>query len=417
MSASYFDAIIGGVAESISLGGGATAPAITEQQCASLIQRAHRLPGRPCGRAISWLVQRGTGFNWPEQVIEAITWYAVNDPDPSVDAPPIAEVWSDTTTHDRRSHEMDLYTAGINSTRGAAGEAIGRLLLDRPELVDTVHNAVHGVSQDPSIAVRSCAILALLGLLNIDAQKAIAWFKDCVSADPILLKAPYVERFVHYAAYKDCSAIWPTIESMLESGDADVVCAASRQVCLLSLDLEMATQELERVEKGTTEMRKAAAEVYAANVSHKIVGAVCRVRLKPFFTDADDLIRTQAASAFEYIATLDTSAQADLLGAFLDARPGPLALVPVVRALEASPVQLPDLVCRLGELCIETHRDEAGDISKSASAVAMDVSKIVVRLYAHTGDAAIQSRCLSMIDEMERHNFVGLSAELQQLDR
>ncbi len=47
----------------------------------------------------------------------------------------------------------------------------------------------------------------------------------------------------------------------------------------------------------------------------------------------------------------------------------------------------------------------------------MDLSRIVIRLYAHTRDSAIQSRCLDMIDEMERHHFFGLSAELQRLDR
>jgi len=48
---------------------------------------------------------------------------------------------------------------------------------------------------------------------------------------------------------------------------------------------------------------------------------------------------------------------------------------------------------------------------------AVVIAKIVVRLYAQTQDAAIQSRCLSIIDEMERHNFLGVSDELQRLDR
>ncbi|AGP41276.1 hypothetical protein SCE1572_46370 [Sorangium cellulosum So0157-2] len=48
---------------------------------------------------------------------------------------------------------------------------------------------------------------------------------------------------------------------------------------------------------------------------------------------------------------------------------------------------------------------------------AIDLPKIVVRLYAQTEDAAIQSRCLDMIDEMERYYFLGLSDELKRVDR
>jgi hypothetical protein len=47
----------------------------------------------------------------------------------------------------------------------------------------------------------------------------------------------------------------------------------------------------------------------------------------------------------------------------------------------------------------------------------MGIAKIVVRLYAQTEDPAIQARCLSIINEMERHHFLGVSEELQRLDR
>jgi hypothetical protein len=40
-----------------------------------------------------------------------------------------------------------------------------------------------------------------------------------------------------------------------------------------------------------------------------------------------------------------------------------------------------------------------------------------VRLYAQTGDPAIQSRCLDLIDEMEQYHFIGLADELRRLER
>jgi hypothetical protein len=90
---------------------------------------------------------------------------------------------------------------------------------------------------------------------------------------------------------------------------------------------------------------------------------------------------------------------------------------PVVRAIEGSPVQLPDLLCELIERCIEAFRTDAWDISKRSARVVEDLSKIVVRLYAQTENPSIQSRCLGLIDQMERHHFLGLSDELGRLDR
>ena len=48
------------------------------------MQRVHALPGRPCGRSIAYLIEQLGGRDWPEPVLDAVVWYAVNDPDPGV---------------------------------------------------------------------------------------------------------------------------------------------------------------------------------------------------------------------------------------------------------------------------------------------------------------------------------------------
>ncbi|MGA7558976.1 MAG: hypothetical protein WBW12_08670 [Terriglobales bacterium] len=417
---SYFDAIIRGIAGSLDQSKHPNGPRISEDQAASLLRRVDRLPGHPCGRAIAWLVKTGDGVSWPEDVVDVLAWHAINDPNPKEDYWKKSEIddFKDGLVFGDSVRKPDPYSAGINSARGDAAEAIARLLFDRPMLFARLQESVHSLAQDQSISVRSCAIAALLASLNIDHYKAIAWFIECVASDPILLGVPHTRPFVHNAAYRDLNSIWPAVESMLNSEDATVVWAGAAEVCLLGLDdLDVPAQEVGRVETGTTKMREAAAYVYAANVSHQIVGAACRNKLKPFFSDPEVSVRTQAATAFLHIGKIDTAAQSDLLAAFLVSKPGPAALELVVRALESSQVQLPDLVCQLAELCVEAYGKDAGDITKSASASAMGLSKIVVRLYAQTEDPTIQSRSLNIIDEMERHRFLGVSDELRRLDR
>ena len=296
-------------------------------------------------------------------------------------------------------------------------DVVARLLFDRPDRLERLRGAVYSLSHDRSTAVRSCAIRALLAVLDVDPQTAISWFLDCVSAEAAILETHDVERFIRFAGHGSYAAVQPVLDAMLKCTLPGAVEAGSRQTCLLALSLDAAGEDAQRILKGTAIMRKAAAEVYAANAADQNIGATCRRLLIPLFADPDNSVRAAAGTVFRDLASLATPDQAELLQVLLEASPGPAVLASAVHALEDSSVQLPDLVCRLAEACIEAYRAGAGDISSTDPMVARDLSKIVVRLYAQTEDPAIQARCLDLIDEMERHDFFGLSEELQRLER
>lgn len=134
--------------------------------------------------------------------------------------------------------------------------------------------------------------------------------------------------------------------------------------------------------------------------------------------DPDDEVRTKAASALYSLKKLSMQEQSELLEAFLDGKPGLEALNSAVHALEDSPVELPDLVCRLAEECVRTCQHEAGNITRAAGMIGLNLSKIVVRLYAQKGaNPAMQARCLDLIDQMELYDFVGLNDELNRVER
>ncbi len=411
LPASYFDAILRGVADYLTGGKGASTGTTSQSMIGSLVRRVHGLPGRPCGRWLAWLIMKGTGQYRPEDMVDAVAWYALNDPDPDTD------IWKIPAFGGQPYYGGDPHMAGINSTRGAIAGAIATLIFDKHDQFERLQDAVRSLVNDRSIAVRCCAIETLFAVLNLDVQKAISWFRDCISSDPIILETPLAERFVHFAGCRDFAAVSPVIEVMLNSASLKIVEAGSRQVCLLALDVELAEPLAQRIRIGTPTMRKAAAEVYSVNIADDTVGPFCRRVLKPFFADSDDGVRRKAASAFRNLGKLSTTDQANLLAAFLDAAPEKTAWEPVVDALKDSPVQLPDLVCLFSERCVNAYRAEGGDISKAGAGISMYLSKIVVRLYAQTEDRGIQSRCLNLIDEMEKYHFMGLSDELRRLDR
>lgn len=406
----YFDALLLGVAGTPPPGG-SDATDLAVSDVVALIERAHALPGRPCGRWIVHLLDKWSSIEWPLPIIEAIAWYANEDPDPT------EEAWRKRAPSGQFYDGGDPDMSGLNSTRGAAAYAIARLIFAKRDLGNVFRSAVEHLAHDRSVAVRSQAVYPLLALLNTHADLAIEWFVECVSLDPILLKTRFVERFLHYAAFRNYAAIRPVLQQMVASDNKATVEVGARLCCVLALGLEVAKEDAKNVREGNPAMRESAADVYATNVANEEVGSTSRELLLPFFSDTEEAVRTEAATAFHKIGKLETAEQAKLLGAFLDAKPSADALEPVIRAIEDSPVRLPHLVSRLVQVGIEAFKEDASNISKNGAMIAGDLSKIVIRLYTQADDEQIKNRALDAIDEMEQAGFFGLAEELGKIER
>ena len=410
LSGIFFDSIVHGVADSYG-----TSATIPLENIVALLMHVFALPGRPCGKATAWLVQKWKDCDWPDAVLDIVAWHAMHDLDPK------EETWTVLASGGTAYSNGDPYTAGINSTRGAAAKAIGRLLFDKYARFGRLQHAIDSLVHNSSTAVRSCTLLALIAVLSIDVPKAVAWFKECVGGDSAILATPHVSQFIHYAGRDDYAGLRPVLDAMLASSDEKVVDAVAEQICLLGLYVELANTvhpDVERVHRGSVAMRKAAAEVYAHHIDDETVGETCRRNLMPFLQDPDEEVRTKAASALYRLKKLSMQEQSELLEAFLDGKPGLEALNSAVHALEDSPVELPDLVFRLAEECVRTCQYEAGNITKAAGMIGWNLSKIVVRLYAQKeANPAMQARCLDLIDQMELYDFVGLDDELKRVER
>lgn len=407
LSSSYFDHISYGIAAALN----ADKNSVSVDEVASFTRRLHVLPGRPCGRAIAWLVQSVPELAWTEDIFTILAWYATEDPDPV----PTEIQASFSLAESERT--MDVYEQGLNSARGAASEAIGNLIFNRSNWRAQAEPVVRALSGDSSSAVRACAMVAFLAWLNIDLRQAISLFDQAMSGRLELFRTPYVARFIHFAAFRDFEAMRPYLEVMLGAETPRLAYSAAQELCLLSFDVPQAAAWVEGIVDPPVEVRKAFANVYAANVANTVIGQACRSALNRFFSDPDDSVRVQASTAFEHMDALSTQAQEELLDSFLASGPSLLPLIPVVHALVRSPAQLPDLVCRLSETCIAVCQKDGDNPASSGAAIAMDLSKIVVRLYAQTDDETVRSRCLSLIDEMELHNFFGVTNELDGVDR
>ena len=414
MPACYFDNILMGVADAVSQAADGNVPVLVAE-VTPLLERVHALPDRPCGRWIGYLIGRWEGADWPASVLDLVAWYAEHDPSPT------EELWRQQAEGGGTYYNGDPEEQGLNYCRGAIAGAVAGLLFDDPTRAEVLAPTVDRLAHDPSVAVRSRAIEALLAYLNVEPELSIRWFLECVELDPALLEVRPTIRFLRHAAHRDHAAVRPVLRRMLDGPSEKAVRAAAETCCLLELEIPDSAaieEDADGVRRGTSQMRLAAARVYQANVAHDEVGATCRGFVEPLLSDEDDAVRAEAAHAFRHLPELGGTEQRDLLNAFLDTEPTPDSLEPVARALGKSAEKLPDLaVCRLVEVAVTALGDDASSIQKQTASVADAISKIVLRLYAQTNDTEVRCRCLDAIDRMARARVYGLASELERLDR
>ena len=407
ISPRYFSAVLNGLAS----GEGAS---LRFEGIIRVIRRLHELPNRPCGLAVVRAVRAVARERVPPDVIEAVAFYATEGPDPDGDE------W--LTDPARKAGPEELpQTAGINSVRGVAAEAVAALLFADAGRVALLHSAVEALVRDPTLTVRTVAPLPLLAILRDDERRSLELFDIlCAEANPIL-GTQYFEQYINHAIYRSYESVRPILLRMIVSQEADARRAAARQICLAALhdgeSQKTAIEDAARVEGGDSEMRRGAAEIYARNCGQTDVAASCLEKLPRFFADSAAKVRWEAARCFYQIEADELLEHDGLIEAFSTSAAFADEASALLLRLEDMRSPLPGSVCSLGDRAVDTWGSAAGDISTSVSGDAHILSKLIVRFYAQASDDAQRKRALDAIDRMIEVGFYGLQDELSAADR
>src|SRR5206468_60447 len=101
----------------------------------------------------------------PADLLAIVTGIATDAPEPS----------------DDEATARDVDSTGLNSTRGAAALALGRLVHDDPGRLPQLLDALHRLCADPTMPVRAVAVRALVFVLYADEDTAIELFLAAVA--------------------------------------------------------------------------------------------------------------------------------------------------------------------------------------------------------------------------------------------
>ena len=256
----YFEAVLRGLTTKEE---GSRRSGTVDQVCSVLRRIAEvgaQVPGREIASAIGALAEE----TLPDDIVQMLIRVALADPDPESDK------WQDPGSYG------DPVTQAINSARGAAAMALGRLLFADNGLWTCLKPAIERLVEDPVLAVRSVAVESLLAILDSHRRDALACFARLAEgADPIL-GVQFVDRFLHYAIFRDYPAMRPILLRMLQSPHPDTAGAGARHIALAALWVEEARDEGDRLLKLGEEARVGAATIYANNLVNATVGARMR---------------------------------------------------------------------------------------------------------------------------------------------
>jgi hypothetical protein len=228
---------------------------------------------------------------------------------------------------------------------------------------------------------------------------------------------PPFARFAHYAMPTHYVQLRGLLQFALQSEIEDAVQNAARQIILAELsDIDVGTDAAD-IRTGKENMRKAAVGVYAENLSHEVVGTKCAERLEEFFKDDSEAVRREVSSAFFDLSGERLLELQDMIARFIESPCFEVETDRLLHSLKESNVELPHIICRAAERILEFLGEEGAHIFHHGSMIAHDIATLIVRQYEQTTDDATRTRCLELIDRMERKGYLGIADELAKVDR
>ena len=362
----YFEAVLRGLSDTN----------LDIETIVRVVDRCHRIEGRPLGRYICDPIASASQGNVPPEALDLVAWYATDDPDPQ------QELWRTQVSSGKEYYYGgDILTNGINTTRGAAAQAMARLIEIDHKRIAYLQPALEKMVQDPSIAVRSCVAHALLAVLRHDRDLAVELFQQLCNTEDALLQTYFIERFLVFALQTHFQELSQILERMVVSQVPDVASAGARQACLAALDLPKAADIAGRCLSGSEAQKIGAAQVMAANVRTATCRSFCEDALIRLFSDTSADVRTKAAECFLRFEGTQLGEYVDLITQFVSSRAFQQNYYPLLEALEQTTAKLPEITLAACERFVDIAGLATRDTNTRAAWDADIVIKLTLRSY------------------------------------
>ena len=350
----------------------------------------------------------------PHDIVNMLCRIAINPTDPEKDS------WLEPPTHLpwQKPPDPDPVRGPINqaiySARGAAAWSIATLLFANRNRWHLFKPTVEQLITDPVLAVRSVAVQSLLAILDTNREDAIDGFQRLIDDAEPILGSKEIEKFVHYAMFRDYAAMRTTLMKMLQSSGPAAVKVGAGQMVLAGLWMDEAREDADLVLSMGEEARVSAAGIYAHNVSNDSVGRECEERLKVLFLDESRAVRQSAARCWSALEPNELAKRGSLLGAFVDSIDPRDDVTVLVYTLKQLHERLPPEICELAERVVAAYGPKGADFQLREAGAASMLTPLIIRLHEETEEPELRLRVLDVIDDMLWMRFMGMNDQLER---
>lgn len=413
----YFGAILDGITETHgvlpedNLKNAKSPQPLDTDTIFDVLRRVHNLAGHPCGRNITSGIYHLDKRKLPDDAYQILNYYALNDLDPT------EESWQKEASAGRKYYNGDPLSAGINTVRGGAADAVARLLFADIGRWPKLEATVRALAVDKSLAVRSVVLHCLLALMNRDRDLAVELFLQLTNGAEAILGAHSVDEFIHYAVYSHYAKVRPILISMLQLEDEKARASAARQIAVAAFHNGQAEEDLKHAMAGDEHCRDAIAGVFSHNLGNEPVRTQCREKIIPLFNDESEKVRKTADNCFRNLSPQQLTEERDLIFAFIESRAFIGGFDQLVYSLKESTALLPDVTCAIPEKIVSEHLKQTPNQSIEQHRMVYGLPELVVRLYEQTPDSDVKTRCLNCVDSMLELGMGTLETELNKIER
>ncbi|AQS72091.1 hypothetical protein B1H29_19710 [Streptomyces pactum] len=402
--AAYGDAILMGLGNADALAD----PAPVFEAVRHIASLGHEANNRWLGSAIRKYLK-----TVPQDIVQLIIDRATGASDP-VDGSLTVQ-----TANQEHTQGRDLYTSGINSSRGSAAEILGDLLIydadgSRTALVLPVLDAM---AEDPAVTVRSCVAHVIHASMRHARPQALQAFARLINADDELLATHAVVRLMAHIGFEDLDVVKPVIERMLQSERYETRQCGGQLAALAAMHWSL-VEMLDSVLSGEdVASRIGAAGACAHGLSNATDTAVAQRAFEQFIDDPEDKVRGAIAEFASVVRGQRLRPLKVSLKALIHSASFEEALPQLLITLEHASDRVDDLALECGRRFVEIHGEGSGDIRNRAAADARHVGELLVRAYAQATSTTSRGQVLDLLDQLLLIGAFGVADLVEKSER
>jgi len=402
ISSRYVAAVVGGLSES-------EGPA---KHLFDVVRRFATRTEAELRKEVCHALSRRADDNVPKDLLECVMGYLADDPDPE------EELWRLSSPDGQRWYLGDPHSHGINTVRGTAIRTLCWCALKRkPPDIQLALRALQLGVNDPSTAVRACAIDSSIGLLPDRPTQAVTLLEDALDGHEDLLRCQPTHRLLRFACLSHFPPLRRFIQAMMSGDDEAARQTGAVLACLAAFSQTDAEDMAETAVCGDPPLRRGAAHVYAVNLANPRLEETCIIQLARMLNDSDQHVREAIGECFRQLRGEHLFRLRGFIRAFLSSRALREGAFNLVRYLRANLRQDPDLALEAVEAILTELGDEVMDMTTATAHLQRELVPITLDVYGHSRDAKQRERAMDLFERLlARGSYVARSA-LAEYDR